>query len=120
MSQSEHRPGISEASLVVRHLKLEAIDSDILMAAVIEIDQIKGMDNVSFDEISNVLNLAYDASQTCIDCIEEILTKHEIEVSHDWWTRFKEGYFRFVDENIKDNAKHTVKSCHKPPPSNHG
>lgn len=117
MSNSEHRLGVSEVNLVVRHIKLETIDQLKIKDAIAEIDQIYGIDGVSFDEKSHVLNLAYDASRTCIDHIEEILAKYEVVVSHDWWTRLKEGYFRFVDQNVKDNAKHTPVSCHKSPPS---
>ena len=30
--------------------------------------------------------------------------------------QFKEDYYRFVDENVKANAKHVPFSCHKVPP----
>jgi hypothetical protein len=84
--------------------------------AISEIDEIYGIDEVSFDERSQVLDIAYDASRTCIDCIEAILVKNRVEVSHDWWTRFKEGHYRFVDQNVKDNAEHIPFSCHNVPP----
>jgi hypothetical protein len=38
------------------------------------------------------------------------------DISHDWWTNFKEGYYQFVDENIRENAKHKPWSCHSSPP----
>ena len=112
MSGNEHRLGVSEVTLVVRHLKLEPTLPDAVSAALAEIDAVYGIDATSFDEKSHVLNLAYDATRTCIDGLEAILKKHEIEVSHDWWTHFKEGYYRFVDDNIKDNAKAEPWSCH--------
>ena len=101
MTNTEHRLGVSEVSLVVRHLKLETTTKETLEQALAEID-----------EKSHVLNLAYDATRTCIDGLEEILKGHEIEVSHDWWTHFKEGYYRFVDQNIQENAKTEPWSCH--------
>ena len=112
MTNTEHRLGVSEVSLVVRHLKLETTTKETLEQALAEIDQVYGIDAVSFDEKSHVLNLAYDATRTCIDGLEEILKGHEIEVSHDWWTHFKEGYYRFVDQNIQENAKTEPWSCH--------
>ena len=112
MTNKEHRLGVSEVTLVVRHLKLEPANSKTLASAVNEIDEIYGFDSVSFDDKSQTLNLAYDATRTCIDGVEEILKKHGLEVSHDWWTHFKEGYYRFVDENIKDNANSEPWSCH--------
>ncbi len=106
MSEKEHKSGVSEVSLVVRHLKLENPDSEHILAAMAEIKQMYGMDSVNFDETAQVLNLAYDASRVSIDGIEALLHRHGLEVSHDWWTRFKEGYYRFVDQNVKENKNH--------------
>jgi hypothetical protein len=112
MTNKEHRLGVSEVTLVVRHLKLEPTTKEVLEQALTEIDQVYGIDAISFDEKSHVLNLAYDATRTCIDGLEQTLKKYEIEISHDWWTHFKEGYHRFVDQNIQDNAKTEPWSCH--------
>lgn len=120
MKNTEHRLGVSEVNLVVRHLKLDTKSVDSIQDALSEIDKLYGLDAVSFDEKSQVLNLAYDASRLCLDGIEDVLAKYGIEVGHDWWTHFKEGYYKFVDENVKDNAGHEPWSCHSNPPgSNH-
>lgn len=115
MKKQEHRVGVSAVNLVVRHLKLEAVAQDLVAAATEEIDKVYGLDGVSFDEKTQVLNLAYDGSKVSIDGIEELLRKHGINVSHDWWTHFKESYYRFIDDNVKDNARHEPLSCHKVP-----
>ena len=117
MDKNEHRPGVSVVNLVVRHIKLEDCPAEQVEAATKEIDEIIGLDDISFDEASNVINLAYDASKICIDGVEDILRKHNVVVSHDWWTRFKEGYYRFVDENVRENSNHEPLSCHKSPPA---
>ena len=111
--QDEHRLGVSTVNLVKRHLKLKPSHSEKRQAAVAEIDQLYGLDSVSFNESKQRLDLAYDASRLCIDCVEDILAKHAVEVSHDWWTRFKEDHYRFVDQNVKDNARHEPWSCHQ-------
>lgn len=116
MSESKHRLGVSETNLVVRHLKLAPQNLGRMGDAIKEIDNIYGLDGVSYDEKSQVLNLAYDASRISIDCVEEVLSKFEIEVGHGWWTHFKEGHYRFVDQNVKDNAAHQPWSCHQTPP----
>lgn len=117
MSKKDHRLGVSEINLVVRHLKLEPVDQTKLEAAITEVDQLYGLDAISFDEKNHVLNLAYDASRISLDGIEEVLKNYDVEVSHGWWTGFKEGYYKFVDENVKENAGHQPWSCHNPPPS---
>lgn len=108
----EHRLGVSRITLVNRHLKLDCSDFNAVHAAVVDIDELYGIDSVSFDDKKRLLHLAYDASRLCLDCIEEILEKYAVEISHDWWNRFKEEHYRFVDQNIKDNAKKEPWSCH--------
>jgi hypothetical protein len=115
MSKQEHRLGVAEVNLVVRHLKLDPLDQAVMSAAIEEVDYIYGLDSISFDEKSHVLNIAYDASRISLDGIEDVLGKHGVSVSHDWWTHFKEGYYRYIDQNIKDNARHEPLSCHKRP-----
>ena len=117
MSDSEHRLGVSEVNLVTRHLKLETVkDEQALEAAIADIDQLYGLDSVSFNADRRKLHLAYDATRLCLDCVEEILEKYALAVSHDWWTRFKEEHYRFVDQNVKDNARQEPWSCHQTPP----
>ncbi|MCH4562576.1 MULTISPECIES: cation transporter [Halomonas] len=113
--KDEHRLGVSEVTCVSRHLKLEPCDHEQLQAAIGEIDGLYGIDRVTFDDKKHTLDLAYDASRLCLDCIEEILTEHGVKICHDWWTRFKEEHYRFVDQNIQDNARHEPWSCHGRP-----
>ncbi len=116
MSDLDHRVGVQEANLVVRHLKLEGITDENKAAILSEIDQTFGIDNVSFDDNSQTLNVAYDATNCCLDGLEEIIHKYGADISHDLWTHFKEMYYKYVDENVKDNAQHQPWSCHQNPP----
>ncbi len=113
MTKKEHRLGVSEANLVNRHLKIETAPAESIRAAVAEIDEIYGMDSVAFDEKHYRLDLAYDASRLSIEDVEKVMTTHGLELSHGWWTQHKESNYRFVDQNVKDNAKHEPWSCHK-------
>jgi hypothetical protein len=116
MSDLDHRVGVREANLVVRHLKLEGVSDENKQALLDDIDHTFGIDSVSYDDKSATLNVAYDAVNCCIDGIEEKIKAHGADISHDWWTRFKESYYQFTDQNIKDNAQHEPWSCHKSPP----
>lgn len=111
----EHRLGVAEANLVKRHLKIKQADKSDIEAAIYEIDKLYGIDEVSYEESTNFIHLAYDASRLCIESLEAIIINHNIKISDDLWTRFKEGYYRFVDQNIKDNHAHEPWSCHKKP-----
>jgi hypothetical protein len=100
----------------VRNLKIETEKHDDIEAAINEIDKLYGMDSVSFDSALCVLNMAYDATRVNLENIEVVLNSFEIFIAHDWWTHLKDEYYRFVDQNVKDNANHEPWSCHKPPP----
>lgn len=115
MPTKEHRLGVSEANLVKRRIKIEPSQRTNLRPAIEEIDQIFGLESVSFNERKHVLETAYDATRVGIDSILEILVKHGVEVSHDWWARVKTGYYRSVDGNIQDKANREPLSCHPPP-----
>jgi hypothetical protein len=111
--KKEHRLGVSETNLVERHLKVEKASDEQVCSVVEEIDQLYGIDEVSFDPEHKVFILEYDATRLCIDSLEQVIKEHGIELSHDWWSRFKEDYYQFVDQNIHDNLTHKPWSCHK-------
>jgi len=121
MTNKQLRQGVSSANRVVRKLKLNTRPGQDVSEALREIDELPGMDEVSVDsktgnEKKNVLHLAYDASRISIQGIEAILSSHDIALSDDWWTRFKEKQYRFTDQNVKDNAAYVPSCCNKMPP----
>lgn len=116
MSNFDHRVGVNEVNLVVRHLKLVGITTHNLKPIIDEIDNTYGIDAVSFEEEKQTLHVGYDATHCELDGIESVIRKHGADISDDFWTKFKEGYYQFVDENVRDNAKHKPWSCHTVPP----
>ncbi|WP_299975578.1 cation transporter [uncultured Pseudoteredinibacter sp.] len=114
-NEQQHKPGVNENSLMVRNLKLEGDVRDNQQMIVEEIEQLLGVDAVAIDASENLLKVAYDATKRQLDEIEEIVRKYECDIADDWWTHIKEGYYKFVDQNVKDNANHEAWSCHKRP-----
>lgn len=112
MSDLDHRVGVKEANLVVRHLKLEGLSETNRAPLLQAIDNTFGIDSVSYDEATQTLHLAYDATHCTLDGIEALIRQHQADIAHEWWTRFKEGYYQFVDENVRDNAKRQPWNCH--------
>lgn len=108
----QHRLGINANTLVKRKIKIDKPNLQDLQQSIIEIDNLYGLDSVSFNDRKKTLCIAYDALRLSIECIEEILTRHSIEISQGWWNRFKEDHYRFVDQNIKDNAAKDPWNCH--------
>ena len=118
MSKLAHRVGVTEENLVLRHLKLSNTDEAKISAIVRDIDAMFGIDAISFEQAKQTLHIGYDATHCELDGIENIIKINGADISHDWWTNFKEGYYQFVDENIRENAKHKPWSCHTQPQGN--
>jgi len=116
MSDFDHRVGVSEANLVTRNLRLSNVNDDNRTALMTEIDQLFGIDEAIFNTEEKSIYLAYDALHLNLDGIEDVIRKHGADIHDDWWTHTKEDYYKFVDQNMKDNAEHTPWSCHKSPP----
>jgi hypothetical protein len=116
MSDLDHRVGVRENSLVVRNLRLANVTEKNIEALVEEIDQMFGLDEVSFNRKEETIYLAYDAVNLNLEGIEEVIRKHGGEIHNDWWTHTKESYYKFCDQNTKDNFEHEPWSCHKSPP----
>lgn len=116
MSQVHHKPGVQEAFLVKRHLKLEALSAEQATTIAQAIGDLAGVDNVMLDRQSLHLDIAYDASKLNIDQVEAIIREHGGQLDHGWWTHFKEGWYRFTDQNIQDNARFEPSCCNKLPP----
>ena len=115
MNNLTRRPGVKEANLVIRNLRLNNVREANRHPLLDEIDHLFGIDDVSYNDEENKIYLAYDASNLCLDGIEDIIQKHGAEIHDDWWTHTKESYYKFIDKNIKDNAEHIPVCCHKPP-----
>ena len=116
MSDFDHRVGVSEANLVIRNLRLSNVNDGNREALMEEIDQLFGIDEAVFNTEEKSIYLAYDALNLNLDGIEDVIRKHGANIHDDWWTHTKEEYYKFVDQNVKDNAEHTPWSCHKSPP----
>lgn len=116
MSNFEHRVGVNEDNLVVRTVKLAKITPQNKGDILTKIDEAFGVDAVSFDDNKNELKVAYDATHINLEDIEVIIKGFGGDVADSWWNHIKEDYYKFVDQNVKDNAQHKPWSCHKSPP----
>ncbi|WP_439136200.1 cation transporter [Pseudomaricurvus sp.] len=115
MDKPEDDPQTREVHLVVRHLKLEGIDSSNERAMLNEIETTYGVDSASYEAPSSTLHIGYDAMECDLEGLEQIILKHGGDVSHDWNTAFKEGYYRFLDSNIRDHVVNEVWGGHTDP-----
>lgn len=58
MAHREHRLGVSETTLVNRHLKLDSSDLDAVKAAVADIDELYGLICFDLSRLARTLHVA--------------------------------------------------------------
>ncbi len=116
MKSLQHRVGVSEANLVFRKLKLVKLDQNNYASLYTEIDNIFGVDDVNLDSQTKQLSIAYDATHCNLAMIEKIMAKYGVFFANSWWNRLKVSYYKFVDQNLQDNANHQATCCHHAPP----
>ncbi|MDD3762896.1 MAG: hypothetical protein VX836_19815 [Pseudomonadota bacterium] len=111
-----HKPGIHEACLVTRKLLLAGLDDDkaaLLSSALADFD---GIDSAALDRRRSRLRVVYDAARIDIDALERLVRECGLSIDDSRWARIKEGWYRFVDENVRDNFRSQPRGCHHPPP----
>lgn len=113
---TEHKPGIHEAFLVKRKLKLAGLHPDQIAELEAKFGELIGVDRISFQANPMLMRVAYDASQTDMNSLLQLLAEDGVEPDAGWWTQFKLNWDRQIDDNIKANAKHQPHCCSKPPP----
>lgn len=116
MNDFEHRVGVTEVNLVSRKLQLKSLTEFNKTKIVSEIDDTFGIDSVTIDIKNGLLHIAYDATHINLDAIELIVHKYGAGICDDWWGHLKEGYYKFVDQNMMENAKHKPSCCNRTPP----
>ncbi|WP_415230775.1 cation transporter [Psychromonas sp.] len=116
MDNPKHRVGVTEVNLVIRKLQLKGLTEFNRAKIISEIDQAVGIDNVTLDNKNGLLHIAYDVTHINLDAIKLVVVKHGAELSGGWWNHFKEGYYKFVEQNMLDNIKHKPSCCSRPPP----
>lgn len=115
MTYLDHRVDVRENNLVVRNIRLSKVTDENRDALIAAIDHMFGLDEVSFNRKQRIIHLAYDGANLNLDGIENVIRKHGVDIQNDWWTHTKEGYYKFVDHNLNDNAEHVASCCNKAP-----
>jgi len=71
----------------------------------------KGVKTVDIDTNRTRLRITYDAAQIGFDVIEKILANAGYPPDVSWWSRIKSGWYRYLDENARINAKSKGGAC---------
>lgn len=116
MNNLEHRVGVTDVNLVIRKLQLKGLTEFNRAKIISEIDEAVGIESVTLDIKDGLLHIAYDVTHINLDAIKLVVVKHGAELSGGWWNHFKESYYKFVEQNMKDNLKHKPSCCSRPPP----
>ena len=101
---------------VERRIPLGAVAMGSLQEAV---QQLRAMDPVSDAQVDKQgrLRVAYDASRIGMREIEALLDQAGIARAAGFWPRLRLAWYRYLDENARDNARSGSRACcNRPPP----
>ena len=98
---------------VQRRLKYEIGTLGSIESACDDLRQLAGFHTISADQAEGTLTVDYDAVLCGIDLIIEKLTKNGVSLGASRWNRIKLSYYRFVDQNLQENSKHTPHCCNR-------
>lgn len=107
-----HKFGVNNNYLVTRHLALTGQLNTQAAAIVGDIEELLGINTVRFDAKAQALKVSYDASKRNISEITAIVVHHDCSLLDSRWQRFKRGWYRYFDQNIKENAAKEPWRCH--------
>lgn len=112
---NKRRTGVNPGFLARHKLAVRGLNATNVKGISSEIGELWAVDGVWIDEEKQTIKIAYDASHHDIDEMIEIIRKHDAEIDDSWWTRYKLGWQRQTDQNIKDNSTHVPSCCNKAP-----
>lgn len=72
---------------------------------------VDGVQEITLDADHKTIQITYDASQIGFGDIEYLLSDCGYPVSDSRWSRYKSGWYRFLDENAQSNAQSKGGSC---------
>ncbi len=90
--------------IVTRHIKLASFNSHKKEQILSTVRQLIGVDSVTISDKNDCLTLQYDASKRQLSDFECVLSKYQCRFSTSKVDTFKLGWYRFVDNNIYNNA----------------
>ncbi len=112
-TQPEARPNV--ANQVTRHFRLKPLSEAAAALLVAALEAQTGVVWCRFDSARGQLSLCYDATLCYLEQIEATLAAQHASVRDSGWQRMRRRYYRFVDQNLRDNAAHQPHCCSRAP-----
>lgn len=107
-----HKLGVNPNRLVKRNLKLAGPVDENGTQIVAELEAIIGVDAAFINTQRRMLTVHYDASRLQLDEVSAVVIDNACQMSNGRWQRTKRGWYRYFDQNIKENANQEPWKCH--------
>lgn len=102
----------NEAFAAHRKLSIPTIQGIDCIGIIHEtLDGIDGIQQVIIDVYHKQIWITYDAAQIGFGEIERLLSECRYPVSNSWWSRYKSAWYRYLDENARENAQSKAGPC---------
>lgn len=103
---------------VSRKIPLGAVAAKQLQEVVRQLRSLEPVLNTQVDKKSQ-LHITYDASRIGMREIEALLDESGIKFSSGYWSKLKQAWYRFLDDNARANARSDGACCNRPPSMHH-
>jgi hypothetical protein len=101
-----------DAFVVHRSLRVKAAHDDNSMQMICDrLAPLEGMQKTEIDSGREKISITYNAAQLGFAEIEKTLVDAGYPSAVGWWSRFKAGWYRYLDENAQTNAKSKGGAC---------
>ena len=107
-----HRLGVNSNYLVTRRLKLAGPLTEKFDQIESELLDLIGVNSAVVNIAKRELRIAYDASKRQLADVETVIADQGCQLRTHRWDRFKRSWYRYFDQNIKENAAKEPWRCH--------
>lgn len=114
-----HKPTSQAQFLLRRTLIVEGLNEDQTAQLIQELNDYLYVDFAE-GTLGGQLTVTFDGRQWSTHELIGLIEAHGGRLTKRWWQRQKLAWYRFTDENVRDNAKHVHVCCSKPPPLSKG
>ncbi|TEW54702.1 cation transporter [Psychromonas sp. RZ22] len=115
MNNLNFKVGVKEENLVHRKLQLIGITQYNHADISQEMNKVFAIEKLNIEVISGMLSISYDATNSNLTKIQNLLSKYQVRIKPTYWNRIKLHYYQFVDQNILEQKFYKAVCCHKAP-----
>lgn len=110
--QHNHYTTVQNRTTVKRKYYLNKVDPDDIRKCRIDLESVQGIRFVEYQADQNYFEIHFDARLTSSQMVTTILQENHLHLRSGFVNRSRLSWYRFTEQNIKDNEKASKWKCH--------